>query len=910
MSLRDCIPDLPQDRQVIAFYSYKGGVGRTMALCNVAAQIARQHSKRMTDCLRKPLGAKPKPMRLLCVDLDLEAPGIPAYLPPARGSKVKGVLGLLGEYFGKDGRPVWEGDTLEEELRRALGPELTEYAYAVPDTDNLFVLPTGTLETDETVRVRRALEDLLEPIRRSDSLGKAEIMAPFFSSLRIALRELFDYAFIDSRTGLAETSYATTTVLADAMVFLFRPNLTQLMGIQDVFGRFLIEHSDIDLEGQPKRIPAIPVLSPRPNYSTPRLQEVRKAAAERIFRWLDPNASSTSPMHAATDRYSPAPPKLQELPFDSSLEIGERLMIPPNPATKVEDEQAPLYIAYVQLAEEIQKRNTERDALAAKLVEKEHWLADRKDEALNWLLAAIAAEPADSKLWGNIWEGYSAHLRDSQAARNLVMRFCEEARRLPEDQSVPRFFGSLWLSEVYESIAPGECPQLITELWVAACRVMDATMLKYGLVRIIKHHNKHGSEPTLDHCPSRAQADAAWMLRRLQENLNVSGLFDTLVGAEDYYQESPEAGTQGLDLLHDQLCLAEKSSTRAAILRDIAESHLLQGDLRSAYRAYAAAVELPECSESVKQSFIFMQMGILPRRTVEKCIRTILPKILQQGVIMMLEVREGAEVHAVRARLEDLRKISPTVAEDPSFEYYALMHHRRFQEALVLMDARLGKIKGGVEVTDLSRLRLAQWLASDAKIDNQMIAYARAKVTSPQLVLNEPDFDICLALACCPKDLGNEAAERLSQPQWPITKFGWLFIACITEQEYRKCRNALETMLKENPYLALMFRKQEDFPLLRFILEKQASLGVIDAGNLRRRTGVIDLIESVKASIRSSLRPMKVPKRISTSDDPRFKKIMKRWTSNLAWIRDDKEMGPLVDKLLEVPIESDAGLER
>ena len=44
---------------VVTFYSFKGGVGRTMSLVNVATQLA--------------LAAK----KVLIVDFDLEAPGIP-----------------------------------------------------------------------------------------------------------------------------------------------------------------------------------------------------------------------------------------------------------------------------------------------------------------------------------------------------------------------------------------------------------------------------------------------------------------------------------------------------------------------------------------------------------------------------------------------------------------------------------------------------------------------------------------------------------------------------------------------------------------------------------------------------------------------------------------------------------------
>jgi MinD-like ATPase involved in chromosome partitioning or flagellar assembly len=46
---------------ITTFYSYKGGVGRTMALANIAVLLARRG------------------LRVLAVDWDLEAPGLDRY---------------------------------------------------------------------------------------------------------------------------------------------------------------------------------------------------------------------------------------------------------------------------------------------------------------------------------------------------------------------------------------------------------------------------------------------------------------------------------------------------------------------------------------------------------------------------------------------------------------------------------------------------------------------------------------------------------------------------------------------------------------------------------------------------------------------------------------------------------------
>ena len=60
--------------EVVTFYSYKGGTGRTMALANVACLLAQRVSASE---------------RVLVVDWDLEAPGLHRFFPGrrARGAR-------------------------------------------------------------------------------------------------------------------------------------------------------------------------------------------------------------------------------------------------------------------------------------------------------------------------------------------------------------------------------------------------------------------------------------------------------------------------------------------------------------------------------------------------------------------------------------------------------------------------------------------------------------------------------------------------------------------------------------------------------------------------------------------------------------------------------------------------------
>src|SRR4051812_44819450 len=110
-----------RDGRVCVFYSYKGGVGRTMALCNVAVALA----------------ARPTVSKVLCVDLDFEAPGVTTYLPRLEETEAAarhGVLSILDVLDDRDSN---------EDLRARLATLLPKYIYPSAVSPNIHVLPAG-----------------------------------------------------------------------------------------------------------------------------------------------------------------------------------------------------------------------------------------------------------------------------------------------------------------------------------------------------------------------------------------------------------------------------------------------------------------------------------------------------------------------------------------------------------------------------------------------------------------------------------------------------------------------------------------------------------------------------------------------------------------------------------------------
>jgi MinD-like ATPase involved in chromosome partitioning or flagellar assembly/Tfp pilus assembly protein PilF len=206
---------MTQRPRTFTFYSYKGGVGRSMALLNVAYTL---HS----------MGR-----HVLIVDLDLEAPGVSGFLrrndelAPHEADKPD-VVDLL-----KDVLPLarWQlGDASRPEV-----PVLANYLREVKPEK--FAEP-------QNARFRRTRLDVLcasderDYTNRLAALDIASLTAEDLAETGNVLREIFfrhqfpwawqedhedqptryDYILIDSRTGFTETSGLCIGPLADRLV--------------------------------------------------------------------------------------------------------------------------------------------------------------------------------------------------------------------------------------------------------------------------------------------------------------------------------------------------------------------------------------------------------------------------------------------------------------------------------------------------------------------------------------------------------------------------------------------------------------------------------------------------------------------------------------------------------------------
>jgi MinD-like ATPase involved in chromosome partitioning or flagellar assembly len=178
---------------VVTFYSYKGGVGRSMALANVAVLLAQQG------------------VRVLAIDWDLEAPGLERYFQPFEIAPP--VNGLLPMLVG-----ALDGDS----------EEFANYTSTVDvgSGEPLTLLSSG--REQEPVRYAKLLEDFdwVRFFRRGGG--------DFLEELRRQWKSEFDIVLIDSRTGLSDTGGVCTIQLPDVVVVMFTANSQSLLGARDV----------------------------------------------------------------------------------------------------------------------------------------------------------------------------------------------------------------------------------------------------------------------------------------------------------------------------------------------------------------------------------------------------------------------------------------------------------------------------------------------------------------------------------------------------------------------------------------------------------------------------------------------------------------------------------------------------
>jgi cellulose biosynthesis protein BcsQ len=202
--------------EIITFYSYKGGTGRTMALANVGCLLARQFQQ-----------------KILLIDWDLEAPGLHWYFEQhdlsaesesynQRLQDQPGLMELFERLSTTISHPSFDPENAEFTAALIQEIQLEQYIFETY-LPNIYLLKSGRFDDDYSTKVNSF--QWVEFYNHSPTIFR--LLAEYF-------KHQFAYTLIDSRTGVTDTSGICTALMPEKLVTIFTPNRQSLSGVLEI----------------------------------------------------------------------------------------------------------------------------------------------------------------------------------------------------------------------------------------------------------------------------------------------------------------------------------------------------------------------------------------------------------------------------------------------------------------------------------------------------------------------------------------------------------------------------------------------------------------------------------------------------------------------------------------------------
>ncbi len=330
---------------VVTFYSYKGGVGRSFALANIAALLGRWG------------------FRVLCVDWDLEAPGLEDFFKPYRRDdrflEENGLVELLLDFHKRAQVPLlWRDLVLPLDVRQLPGVDL---------------IKSGLADDGYTRRLQQLNWERLY------KKGLGDALETMFDEIR----EAYDFVLIDSRTGVTDFSGIVTAQLPDILAFLFTANEQSIGGATRVARRAATIRNDIALDRSPLLTLPIPA-----RFEAQVEHRISQEWRERFVVELKEFYSGWASQDARLEKLIPA----TTIPYVPFWSFGEKLSVVEDPV----GDQSSINFAMENLA-----------ALLAHNLSKTHLLVGSRDEFVG-AARRIGRDPEKSSVFISFSSGHRA----------------------------------------------------------------------------------------------------------------------------------------------------------------------------------------------------------------------------------------------------------------------------------------------------------------------------------------------------------------------------------------------------------------------------------------------------------------------------------------------------------------------
>lgn len=271
-----------RDGQIVTFYSYKGGVGRTFALANIAAQLTKWGYK------------------VLCVDWDLEAPGLEKYF-----------FVLEERKSSKDLIDLLVNPRIENNWRNHVS------TYQINDSEKEIGVIRAGSDHKEYVKAVQELD--------WDKLYREKELGAVLENMRDQWKEEYDFTLIDSRTGITDIGGICTVQMPDILVPLVTANHQNFEGANEVVKRVIAARDELEFDrGGLLVLPILSRFDSREEYEQAKRWRVRfRESFEWTFEpWKTKELVARDLVNYLT------------IPYFSYWSFGERLPV-------VEEEHAP-----------------------------------------------------------------------------------------------------------------------------------------------------------------------------------------------------------------------------------------------------------------------------------------------------------------------------------------------------------------------------------------------------------------------------------------------------------------------------------------------------------------------------------------------------------------------------------------